>query len=100
MSPSAAGIAWTEVEARITIELPRRHVIDEVCQFLDGCTETAACGRLGGSRDIQTDVYLSGRQFSARSARSAETRALRSAVLAPGGADEYRQGMQGSSSAA
>ena len=83
------------MEARITIELPSRHVIDEVCPRLDRCTETDACDRLGGNRDIQTDVYLSCRLVAARFARSAETRALRSAVLASASADEYRQGMRG-----
>ena len=86
-SPSAAGIAWSKVESRVTIELSSRHVIDEVDLRVDGCTETAACGCLGGSRDIQTDVYLSGSQDAARPARSAKTRALRSAVLAPASAD-------------
>ena len=96
-SPSVAGIARSEVEVRITIELPSRHVIDEVYPRPDGFTEIAVCGRLGGSRDIQTDVCLSGRQPAARSVRSAETRTLRSAVLAPASADEYWQGMRGSS---
>ena len=53
-SPSAARIAWSEKESRVTIELSSRQIIDEVYPRLDGCVETAARGRLGGSRAIQT----------------------------------------------
>ena len=61
-SPRAAGIPWSEVARRVTRELPTLAVINDICPLEDGITEAAACVRIGGSKDIQTDVYTTRRE--------------------------------------
>ena len=56
-SPRAAGVHWNEVVRRTTRVLPKRTVIDDIYIQRDGIEEAAACLHIGGSRDVQTDVY-------------------------------------------
>ena len=37
-------------------------MINDICPLEDGITEAAACVRIGGSKDIQTDVYTTRRE--------------------------------------
>ena len=57
-SPTAAGIQWAEVVRRVTRESPSGKVLDDIHPCRDGISESAACMRFGGSRDIRTDVFV------------------------------------------
>ena len=56
-SPKAAGVQWSEVIRRTTRMLPDNSIIDDIHPQRDGIEEAAACTRIGGSKDIQTDVF-------------------------------------------
>ena len=56
-SPRAAGVQWSEIAPRITRELPKLTVIDDIYSPRDGIEEAAVCWHIGGSKDIQTDIY-------------------------------------------
>ena len=58
-APSVAGIQWNEVMRRVTRALPGPEIIEDVYPHRDRLTETECCAAFGGSRDIQTDVYVS-----------------------------------------
>ena len=58
-SPCAAGVPWSEVARRVTSELHTLTVIDDIYPLRDGLKEAAACMRIGGSKDIHTDIYTS-----------------------------------------
>ena len=57
-APSAAGISWSEVVRRTTPDVSNREMLDDIDPVLDNIGEAAACNRFGGSRDIQTDIYV------------------------------------------
>ena len=57
-SPTAAGIQWAEVVRRVTRESPSGTVLDDIYPCRDGISESAACVRFGGSRDICTEVFV------------------------------------------
>ena len=44
---------------RVTSELHTLTVIDDIHPLRDRLQEAAACMRIGGSKDIQTDIYTS-----------------------------------------
>ena len=56
-SPRRAGVLWSVVARRITRELPKLTDIDDIYPLRDGIEEAAACLHIGGSKDIQTDIY-------------------------------------------
>ena len=53
-SPSASGVSWSEVTRR-----PGGWILEDIYPIRDRISESDACQVFGGSRDIQTDVYLS-----------------------------------------
>ena len=57
-APSVAGIAWSEVIRRTTRDASSHEVLDDIHPVRDSIGEAAACTRFGGSRDIQTDIYI------------------------------------------
>ena len=56
-SPRTAGVPQSEVVRRITRVLPENRIIDDIHPQTDGIYEAAACMRICGSRDIQTDIH-------------------------------------------
>ena len=58
-SPRAAGVPWNKFARRVISELHTLAVIDDIYPLRDGLKESAACMRIGGSKDIQTDIYTS-----------------------------------------
>jgi hypothetical protein len=57
-APSVAGIAWAELIRRTTRDASSHEVLDDIHPVRDSIGEAAARTRFGGSRDIQTDIYI------------------------------------------
>ena len=55
-APSAAGLAWAEVDRRTTRDASSRDVLNGIQPVRDCIGKAAACTRFGGSRELQTDI--------------------------------------------
>ena len=61
-SAAVAGIKWPEVIRRVTREVPSGIILEDLHPLKDKIEEDVACRPFGGSRDIQTDIYIQDRK--------------------------------------
>ena len=63
-APSAAGISWLEVGRRTTRDVSSHAILDDIHPVRDSIGEAIACAELGGSHDIQTDMYIDSSSYT------------------------------------